>query len=109
MDYIAYFFISIGAISYLLSVIGVFKMNYVLNRMHVAAIGDTLGMTLIFIGLIIIEGFNFNTLKIITVLVFMMLTGPISGHLISKLVYITDDTLKEHCDISETEDKNDSI
>lgn len=109
MEYIAYCLISIGAIIYLLSVLGIFKMNYVLNRMHVAAIGDTLGMTLIFIGLIILEGFNFNALKIITVLTFMMLTGPISSHLISKLVYITDEKLKEHCNNSEKENNNDNI
>lgn len=103
MEYLAYCFIGLGTIAYLLSVFGVFKMNFVLNRMHVSAIGDTLGMTLIFLGLIILEGFNFNTLKIIAVLSFMMLTGPISGHLISKLVFITDDEIKNHCDISETE------
>jgi len=105
MNYVAYLLIGLGAIAYLLSILGVFKMNYVLNRMHVSAIGDTIGMTLIFIGLIIIEGFNFNTLKIITVLTFMMLTGPISGHLISKLVYITDENLKDHCEVIETEKK----
>lgn len=105
MIYFAYLIIGLGAISYLLSVLGVFRMNYVLNRMHVAAIGDTLGMTLIFIGLMIIEGFNFNTLKIIAVLSFMMLTGPISGHLISKLQYITDEKINDHCEISEMENQ----
>ena len=55
MNYVAYLLIGLGAITYLLSILGVFKMNYVLNRMHVSAIGDTIGMTLIFIGLIIID------------------------------------------------------
>lgn len=103
MEYVAYAFIALGSIAYLLSIFGVFRLNFVLNRMHAAAIGDTLGMSLIFLGLIILEGFNFNTLKIIAVLAFMMLTGPISAHLISKLEYITNDDLKDHCDISETE------
>lgn len=109
MNYLAYILICIGAISYLLSIFGVFRMNYVLNRMHVAAIGDTLGMSLISLGLIILEGFNFNTLKILLVLVFMMLTGPISSHLISKLIYITDRSLNTHVNDFETEKNNDHI
>lgn len=109
MEYLAYILISIGTVFYLISVIGVFRFNFALNRMHAAAIGDTLGMTFIALGLIILEGFNFNTLKIIFVLMLMALTGPISTHLISKLEYLTDENLKDHCDMNKVEGKYDNF
>lgn len=74
---------------FLIGLYGTFRMQYVLNRMHATAIGDTLGMSVALIGLIILNGFSITSLKLILVLVFMALSSPVSSHLIARLELLT--------------------
>ena len=55
---IATVFILGGMFVFATGVKGIYKMNYVINRLHVTAFCDTLAMLLIIIGLIIISGFS---------------------------------------------------
>ena len=64
-------------------VLGLFKFRYVLNRMHAAALGDTLGIMLVVAGTIVLRGLSLASLKLLLVLVFMFLTGPAATHLIA--------------------------
>ena len=64
-------------------VFGLYRFKYVLNRMHAAAMGDTLGMILIVAGTIVLRGLSLASLKLLLVLVFMFLTGPVVTHLIA--------------------------
>ena len=41
----------LGLIFEICAVIGVFRFHYVLNRMHAAALGDTMGIMLMMLGL----------------------------------------------------------
>ncbi|MCR5733835.1 MAG: monovalent cation/H(+) antiporter subunit G [Lachnospiraceae bacterium] len=77
-------------------IIGIFKMKYVLNRMHAAAMGDTLGLLCALLGLMFISGLNFTTLKMVLVLVFLWITSPVSGHLISRMETYTNDSLTHY-------------
>ena len=70
-------------------ILGVYKMKYVLNRMNAAALIDTLALLLMNIALIIANGFTMTSLKLFVIVMVMWLTSPISGHLISKLEYLT--------------------
>ena len=38
-------FLLAGVVIFLIEVYGVFRLKYVLNRMHAAALGDTLGLS----------------------------------------------------------------
>ncbi len=64
-------------------VYGLFRFKYVLNRMHAAAMGDTLGIILIVAGTIVLRGLSLASIKLLLVLVFMFLTGPAVTHLIA--------------------------
>ena len=86
---------------FLLQVFGVYKFKYVLNRMHAAAMGDTLGIGISLTGLIILSGFNFTSLKMALVIVFLWLASPVSSHLISRLEVETNEELAEHCELPE--------
>ena len=81
--------LSVGMFFILLSVIGVFRMKFVMNRMHAAALGDTCGLLFIISGLAVIAGFSFTALKLVGVLILFWLTSPVSGHLISNMVKTT--------------------
>ena len=93
-----------GVFIFLTSVIGIFRFRYVLNRMHAAALGDTLGIGISLTGLIIISGLNFTSLKMLLVIMFLWFASPVSSHLISRLEVMTDETLKEHCELDYEED-----
>lgn len=77
---------AIGAVFCLISVLGIFRLKFVLNRMHAAALADTGGLFFIIIGLMVLSGFTFMTLKLGLIVVAFWLTSPISGHLLSNLV-----------------------
>ena len=89
----------IGVITFLLEIFGVFKCRYVLNRMQVAAMGDTLGIGASLAGLMILFGFSFATLKLALVLVFLWCASPVSSHLISRLEYTVNENLEQFCEV----------
>ncbi len=91
------FSVSIFAIE----VIGVFKMKFSLNRMHAAAMGDSMGLLSGLFGLMLISGLNFTTLKMVLVLVFLWLTSPVSSHLIAKMEFQTNKNLSDHATFNE--------
>ena len=103
---IAMLFICMGVFFSVVSVWGTFRFKFVLNRMHSAAMGDTLALFFVLLGLIIISGFNITSLKLAAIIVFFWIASPVSSHLISNLVATVDrKQVLEMCEIIE-EDKN---
>ena len=89
----------VGLGIFILQLIGVFKFQYVLNRMHAAAMGDTLGIGVSLTGLILLSGFNVTSVKMGLIIVFLWLASPVSSHLISRLEVVTNEHLAEHCEL----------
>lgn len=89
-------FLLAGLAIFVLEIIGVFRFKYVLNRMHAAAMGDTLGMGCSLIGLIIMNGLNFTSLKLFLVVIFLWFSSPVSSHLIARLEVATDEEPDKH-------------
>lgn len=102
---------------FIIQVAGVFKMKYVLNRMHSAAIGDALALGTAFLGLILLNGLNFTTFKLILVPCFLFFTSPVNSHLVARMEAQTDEVKDKYrlCHVSElkksdeeSEDKGDN-
>lgn len=91
----------IGLGIFALQIFGVFKFKYVLNRMHAAAMGDTLGIGVSLTGLIVLSGLQFTSLKMALIIVFLWLASPVSSHLISRLEVVTNEHLEEECELPE--------
>lgn len=87
----------VGLGIFLLQLFGVFKFKYVLNRMHAAAMGDTLGIGISLTGLILLSGLNVTSLKMALIIVFLWLASPVSSHLISRLEVVTNEHLEDEC------------
>lgn len=85
----------IGIVFMILAVFGVNRFRRALNRMHAAAMGDTLGILFVFLGLILMRGFTFDSLKLFLVILFFWMDSPVSGHMISRLEAMTDEELGE--------------
>ena len=89
----------VGLGIFALQIFGVFKFKYVLNRMHAAAMGDTLGIGASLIGLILLSGLNVTSLKMALIIVFLWLASPVSSHLISRLEVVTNEHLEGECEL----------
>lgn len=93
-----------GTIVFILEITGVYKFHYILNRMHFAGTGDTMGLAFVLLGAAIVNGFEFGSIKLLLVLVFFWFASPVSSHLISRLVMETDEEIDKHVRIlDETE------
>lgn len=88
-----------GLIIFLIELYGIFHLDYVLNRMHAAAMGDTLGISFSLVGLMIFSGLNFTTLKMMLVVVFLWFASPVSSHLLARLEVSTNEKLTSHCEV----------
>ncbi|MCM1386767.1 MAG: monovalent cation/H(+) antiporter subunit G [Bacillus sp. (in: Bacteria)] len=93
-------FMIFGLFIFLIEMIGVFRFQYVLNRMHAAAMGDTLGIACSLIGLMIMSGFTFTSLKLFCVIAFLWFSSPTSSHLIARLEVATNEDREAHYTIS---------
>jgi len=85
-----------GLGTFIVEIVGVFRFRYVLNRMHAAATGDTLGIGFALLGLIVMSGFNFTSLKLFLVIVFLWFSSPVSSHLIARLEISTNEESGKH-------------
>jgi len=83
------FFIGVGIVILFTAVIGMFRFKYALNRMHAAAMADTLGIGFILLGCIVLYGLSAATGKMVLLLLFLWLTSPIASHLLARMDVFT--------------------
>jgi len=110
------FFVLASLFMIFCGILGVYKYKYVLNRMNAAALIDTLALLLMNIGLVIATIYRYASsgefssgtvltiFKIFLIVVVMWLTSPISGHLISKLEYVTNEKIEEEIKINKEDE-----
>ena len=96
---IAAVLIMIGILIMVIQTFGVFKLNYALNRMHAAAMGDSLGIMMIVLGMMVIYGISFASLKLLTVLVVFWFASPVCSHLLAKLEVCTNELIEDECEV----------
>ena len=73
--------IAMGLGIFFVEIFGLFKFKYVLNRMHAAAMGDTMGLFLSLTGLCVLNGLNFTTAKIVLIIILFWISSPVSSHM----------------------------
>lgn len=98
---LAAIFLISGVLCMVSAVIGMFRFRFVLNRMHTAATADTFGLLLCMIGLIIWQGVGFEALKMMIIIGFFWISGPVSSHLIARMEVSTNEKLEEECEVRE--------
>lgn len=64
------------------AVIGNYRFKFALNRMHSAALGDTLGLLGIVLGMCFYHGLNVTTVKLLAIVALVWITSPVASHLI---------------------------
>ena len=92
-------FLASGIIVFGVATLGLYRLKYVLNRIHASSKCDTLGGMLMLIGICIIAGFSFTTLKIIALVVFVWLTNPLAIFMIGRAEVLTNPNLEDEVSI----------
>ena len=67
-------FMITGLFAFACSVLGVWRFGFVMNRMHAAGIGDTLGLMCVILALAVSSGISMDTLKLLLLIFFMWFT-----------------------------------
>ena len=78
---------------------GIFRFDYVLNRIHVATKCDTLGAIFFLSGLAVWSGWSLVTLKLVLIIAFLWLTNPVASHIVAKTELRTNPELEYKCEI----------
>lgn len=91
-------FLVFGLFVFFTAVLGLFRFSCALNRMHAAAVGDTLGIFCILVGLIFLHGFTMAGFKTFLILLFMWITSPVASHLIAEMEVMTVPDIRSECE-----------
>jgi multicomponent Na+:H+ antiporter subunit G len=92
-------FMGAGLFVLAVATLGLFRLHYVLNRVHASAKCETLGTMLVLIGLCVVLGLSFATLKIAALIIFLWLTNPVALFMVGRAEVQTNPRLNEEVDI----------
>lgn len=82
-------FMLAGAFVFIGSAIGMLRLPDFYSRVHASGNSETLGCTLSFIGLMILEGPTLTAAKMAIVFIFVFIANPIGSHILGKAAYKT--------------------
>ena len=71
------FFLIVGGL-------GLVRLPDLFTRLHAAGVGDTLGVGLFVLGFMFLADLGSVTVKLLLVLLFILLTGPVATHALAK-------------------------
>lgn len=108
-EFIGALLILIGSVMAVISAIGILRLPDVYTRSHAATKSSTLAVLLSLIGTFIYfwASENFISVRVLLGIIFVFLTAPVSGHLITRAAYrskvkladsSTEDALKDVID-----------
>ena len=70
-------------------VLGNCRFRYVMNRVHAAGVGDTMGLFFVVLALAAGAGAFFPGARLFLPLIFLWITSPVSSHFLSQIEYYT--------------------
>ncbi len=82
---IAGIFLALGVFVCFSSVLGLFRFQTALNRIHALALMDTLGLLLVAVGAVVLRGWSLAALKLLLIPAFLCLAGPVLTQLLAKV------------------------
>ena len=88
-----------GCFALLTAIVGLFRFDFALNRLHASAIADTLGLALLVLGVMIAVGLRPVLWKLLLVVVLQWCTSPLSGHMLAQFEYQVNQNLEQHLEL----------
>lgn len=87
MTWLAVFLIVVGLFFLIVGSIGILRLPDVFSRAHALSLTDSLGAVLVLAGLAVYEGFTFNFLRIVVVMLLIYLMNPVISHATLRAAY----------------------
>lgn len=96
-----------GCFALLTAIVGLFRFDFALNRLHASAIADTMGLALLVLGVMIAVGLRPVLWKLLLVVVLQWCTSPLSGHMLAQFEHQVNQNLEQHLELpaGEQEDR----
>jgi multicomponent Na+:H+ antiporter subunit G len=73
-----------GALLMIVGALGLNRMPDVFTRLHAASVSDTLGVVLVLVGLMFYGGLTLVTAKLVFLVLFLALVGPVGTHAVAR-------------------------
>lgn len=73
-----------GSFFYVTGAIGLTRMPDVFTRMHATSVSETMGASMLILGMMLQSGFNLNTGRLAVILVVLLFTGPMITHALAR-------------------------
>jgi len=77
-----FFFVVAGAV-------GVVRLPDFYTRLHAVGKNDTLGVAMMLVGLVVLEGLSRNSVKMLLIVVFIALANPVATHALGRAAWKT--------------------
>ncbi|MBE9532422.1 MAG: monovalent cation/H(+) antiporter subunit G [Proteobacteria bacterium] len=77
----------IGCFFIFVSAIGIVRFPDFFSRMHPAGKADTMGQTMVLIGLMVYEGFTLVSVKLLFIIIFIFIANPTATHALANAAY----------------------
>jgi len=87
LDIVSWVFLALGAAFLVTGGLGILRFPDLFARMHAAGVIDTLGCSLLLVGLAIQAGLTLVTLKLFLILVFVQFTSPTATYALANSAY----------------------
>lgn len=95
-----------GCFALLTAIVGLFRFDFALNRLHASAIADTMGLALLVLGVMIAVGLRPVLWKLLLVVVLQWCTSPLSGHMLAQFEYQVNQNLEQHLELPAREQED---
>ncbi|NQW11508.1 MAG: monovalent cation/H(+) antiporter subunit G [Alphaproteobacteria bacterium] len=80
-------FLAAGAIFVLIGSFGLWRLPDFYTRLHAAGITDTLGLSLMLVGMMFLGGWTLVTVKLVFIMLLILLTSPTATHAVANAAY----------------------
>ncbi|MDQ2086168.1 monovalent cation/H(+) antiporter subunit G [Herbivorax sp. ANBcel31] len=87
-----------GIILSAFGVYGIFRFNDFYSRVLISSKVDTVGFMTIMLGVILKNGFNFFSFKVLLIVIIAVITTPLATHAIARSAYISGYKIKKEDD-----------
>ena len=88
LDIVTWICLFAGSFFAVVGGMGILRLPDFYTRLHAGGITDTLGASLILIGLMFTAGWSLVTAKLAMLLLFLAITSPLSSHALAKAAFM---------------------
>lgn len=76
--------ITLGITTMFVGSLGILRLPDFFSRSHAVSMSDTLGVALVMLGLVTVEGLTQSSLKLLLILLFVAISNPIGSHALGR-------------------------